>query len=102
MGAAASYALDDGGDAHPAADAERGEPVPEVPALELVDEGPDHHRAGGPERVAHRDGATVDVDLLVRHVEVPHEPHRDRRECLVDLVEIDVVGLQAGPGEGLA
>src|SRR6476659_8917748 len=47
--------LDDGGDAHAAADAERGEAAAQVTALELVDQGAEDHRAGRPERVAHRD-----------------------------------------------
>src|SRR5690242_3315568 len=75
--------LDDGGDAHAAADAERGEAAPQVAALELVDEGAEDHGAGGAERVAHRDGATVDVGDLVADVEVVHEPERDGGEGLV-------------------
>ena len=59
-----SDALDDGGDAHAAADAERGQAVALVAALELVDQGAEDHRAGRAERVAHGDRAAVDVDLL--------------------------------------
>ena len=32
-------------------------------ALELVEHGAEDHRAGGAERMAHGDGAAVDVDL---------------------------------------
>src|SRR4051794_38274512 len=44
----------DRGDPHPATDAERGEATAQVAAVQLVDQGPEEHRAGGPERVAHR------------------------------------------------
>ena len=44
--------------------------------------------------MAERAGAAVDVDLLVGKVEVAHRGHRDDREGLVDLVEIDAVRLQ--------
>src|SRR4029077_8626059 len=73
-----SDAFDDGGDAHPAADAERGQAPAEVAAFELVDQGPEDHRPGGAQRVAHRDRAAVDVRDLVADAEVAHEPHRDR------------------------
>ena len=59
-----SEALDDGGDAHAAADAQGGEAVALVLALQFVDERAEDHRAGGAERVAQRDGAAVDVDLV--------------------------------------
>src|SRR6476661_2343940 len=83
--------LDDGGDAHAAADAERGEAAALVAALELVDERAEDHRAGGAERVPHRDGAAVDVGDLVADAHVLHEAHRDRGEGLVDLEEVDVL-----------
>src|SRR3954465_7030605 len=92
----ASYPLDDGGDAHPAADAQGREAVPQVSALELVEQRAEDHRAGGPEGMTHGDGAAVDVDLLVGQVEVSHEPHGDRRERLVDLVEVDAIGAEPG------
>src|SRR5688572_15828119 len=69
-----SDSLDDGGDAHPAADAQGGQAVAQVAPLEFVDERAQDHGAGGAERVAHRDGATVDVDLLVVEPGVLHEP----------------------------
>src|SRR5919107_5330361 len=69
-----SDSFDDGGDAHAAADAEGGQAVAQVAPLELVDERAQDHRAGGAQRVAHRDGATVDVPLLVVEAGVGHEP----------------------------
>ncbi len=44
-------------------------------------------------------GAAVDVDLLVRQLEVGHGGHGDHREGLVDFVEVHVLGLPAGLGE---
>ena len=69
--------------------------------LELVEQRADEHRAGRAERMAHRDRAAVDVDLLVRHAELLHEAHRHRGERLVDLEQVDVVDRQAGLGERL-
>src|SRR3954471_5265247 len=97
-----SDAFDDSCDAHAAADAERCQPPAEVAALELVDQGAEDHRAGGAQRVTHRDRATVDVRDLVADAEVAHEPHRDRRERLVDLEQVDVADLEPGLRERLA
>src|SRR5581483_2306958 len=97
-----SDSLEDGCDAHAAADAQRDQTATQVAALQLVDDRADEHGAGGAERVAHGDGAAVDVGLLVRDVEVLHEPHGDRGEGLVDLEQVDVVGGEAGLGQCLA
>src|SRR4051812_4313743 len=87
---AQSDELDDRGDPHPAADAQRGEAASEVAALELVDEGAEQHRAGRAEWVAHGDGAAVDVGDLVGDPHVLHEAHGDRGERLVHLPQVDV------------
>ena len=47
-------------------------PVALAGALELVEERADQHRAGGAERMAERDGATVDVHLLGLDAELLH------------------------------
>ena len=82
MPSASSYAygfhglqirFDDGGDAHAAAHAQRGQAVAQLAAMQLVDQRVQDHRAGGAQRVAHGDGAAVDVDLVVRHAHVLHE-----------------------------
>src|SRR3954451_1138327 len=90
--------LDDGGDAHAAADAERGEAAALALALQLVDERAQDDGAGGAQRVAHGDGAAVDVGDVVADPHVLHEAHRDGGEGLVDLPQVDVVSGQAGPG----
>src|SRR4051812_43649366 len=94
--------LDDGGDAHAAADAERGQAALELTTLELVDQRAEDHRAGRTERVAHRDGTAVDVGDLRGDAEVAHEAHRHGSKGLVDLEQVDVVDLEAGLGQGLA
>src|SRR3569623_2019244 len=57
--------LDDRGDAHAAADAQRGQAAAQVAAQELVDERDAEHRTGGTQGMAHGDRTTVDVGDLV-------------------------------------
>src|ERR1700761_626322 len=87
--------LDDGGDTHAAADAQRDQRAVRVAALQLVDHGSGDHGAGGTQRVSHRDGAAVDVELLVRDVQVLLELQHDGGEGLVQLEQVDVVDRQA-------
>src|SRR4029079_13305213 len=87
---------------HAAADAQGGQAPAKVAALQLVDQGAEDHRAGGAERVAHGDGAAVDVGLLVGDPHVLHVAHGDGGEGLVDLEEVDVVDGEPGLREGLA
>src|ERR1700728_3385569 len=94
-------ALEDGGDAHAAADAQGDERPPRAAALELVDDGGDEHRAGGAEGVAHRDRAAVDVDVLLGQVQVPDPFQDDGGERLVELEQVDVIQGQAGRGQHL-
>src|SRR5664279_6036607 len=94
-----SDTLDDGGDTHAAADAQGGHAVALVAALEFVDERAENHGAGRAEGMAEGNRSAVDVDLLVRHVEVLHELHHDRGESLVGLEQIDVAGAEPGLGE---
>ena len=76
--------------AHAGGDAEGGEGGFLVGALELVEGGAEDHRAGGAERVAHGDGAAVDVDAGGVDVEGLQEAEDDGGEGLVDLEEVDV------------
>src|ERR1035441_580847 len=94
--------LDDGGDTHAAADAQRDQRATRVAALELVDHGAGDHGAGSAQRVAHRDGAAVDVELLVGDVQVLLELQHDGCEGLVQLEQVDVVDRQARAVEHLA
>src|ERR1700687_5733361 len=83
-----SDALDDGGYAHAAADAQRDQRATGVATLELVDHGSGDHGAGGAQRVAHRDGAAVDIELLVGDVQVLLELQHHRSEGLVELEQV--------------
>src|SRR5262249_52144662 len=66
----ASEPLADGGPAPAAADAQPHQGVPGLAAFQFVHHGADQHRAGGAERVAHRDGPAVDVQLLAGDIHV--------------------------------
>src|SRR6185437_3512386 len=57
--------LQDDGVALPAAGADRGAAVAAAAPAQLVDERADDARAGSADRVSERDGATVDVDLVL-------------------------------------
>src|SRR5258707_6101125 len=93
--------LDDGRDTHAAADAQRDQRATRVAALELVDHGSGDHGAGGAQRVAHRDGTTVDVELLVGDVQILLELQHHRGEGLVQLEQVDVVDGQTRAVEHL-
>ena len=91
-----SVALDAHGDAHAAADAQRGEALLGVAALHLVQQRVEHARAGGADRMADGDGAAVDVDL----VGVPAEALVDGAglggEGLVGLDQVEILDRPAG------
>ena len=59
-------------------------------------------RAGGADRVAERDRAAVDVDLLLVDAEHPDRVEGDRGEGLVDLPEVDVLGRAGRPSRARA
>src|ERR1700757_5087803 len=94
--------FDDRRDTHAAADAQRHHCAPGVAALQFVDHSAQDHRAGGTQRVTHRDGAAVDVELLVGDVQVLLELQHHGRKRLVELEEVDVVDGQPGAVEHLA
>src|SRR5688500_4042604 len=78
-----SVPLDAEGDAHAAADAERGEALLRVAALHLVEQGGQHPRAAGADRVADGDRAAVDVDLVGGPAELLADRERLGGERLV-------------------
>src|SRR6267154_3623022 len=59
----ALVALHAHGDAHAAADAERGQALLGVALLHLVEQRGEHARARGADRVTERDRAAIDVEL---------------------------------------
>src|SRR5579859_3425119 len=87
--------LDNRGVGHAAALADRGQRVPTCPPLELVQRGQDQPRATGTQRMPERNCAAVDVQAVDVDPELllPGETHR--REGLIDLEQVDVVGRQA-------
>src|SRR5688572_12009780 len=64
--------------------------------MELVDQCCRQFRTRAPERVAERDRATVDVDLLRIEIELFHARQRLRGEGFVELDEFDLIERQAG------
>ena len=87
--------LEDGGNAHAAADAQSSHAQLGVVALlHLVQQGDDDTSAGSADGVADGDGAAVDVNLA--HVEVQLASNSDglSSESLVSLDQVDVLDLQ--------
>ena len=91
---APTTALDDDGDALPAADARRADGELLATTAQLVDEVRRDARARRAERVAERDRAAVDVGPLAVEAELLLDGEVLRRERLVDLDEIDVADLE--------
>jgi len=61
-----SNALDNGGRTHTRTDAKRRETGAEIASFHLIEQGAKNHRARRTERMTHGDGATIDVDFIVR------------------------------------
>src|SRR5271157_1375582 len=84
------------GDAHAAADAQRGEAFLGVAPRHLVEQGYQDAGAGCADRMPERDGAAIDVDFAG----IPAEVLVDRAglggESLVGLDEVEVLDLPAG------
>src|SRR5215212_3407198 len=85
--------LDDHRNPLPSADARGGEAVALLAAAQLVENRQQEARAGGAERMAERDRAAVDVQLLLVDVELFRDREDLSRERFVDLDEVDVVEL---------
>src|SRR5436853_2198936 len=84
------------------ADAERREAVAAAAAAEFVQEGDDESRAAHPERMAERNRAPVDVHLRRIEAELADHGEALRRERLVQLDEVEIVGRDAAPLEDFA
>src|SRR5437763_13587804 len=88
---ACSHALDDRCRAHAGTDAQRHQRGREVAPLQFVDDNAEDHCAGGAERMAHGNGAAIDVDFGGIEVEGLQIAAYHGCERLVDLHESDVV-----------
>src|SRR5215203_6649600 len=88
---ALSHPLEYRGDAHPAADAERHEPVAGLTALQLVQGLDGEHRARGSDGMAQRDRSADGVHLLVGYLELPLHREGDGGVRLVRLDDVDVI-----------
>ncbi|KAJ6437775.1 NAD(P)-binding domain [Purpureocillium lavendulum] len=91
----------DGAHAHASADAHGGVADLLAGALELVEQGGDLAGAGAAQGVTEGDGAALGVDLVVGDAELVGGPQALRGKGLVDLVDVDVVAVDAGEVEGL-
>src|SRR3954469_10838009 len=88
--------LDDGGNPLPAADARRGEAALLAASAQFEHHREQQPRAARTERMAERDRAAVDVDLVAREAELFLDREILARERFVHFDEIDVVERQAG------
>src|SRR5437763_2918089 len=94
MAASAAIHLDDHRIALAAARADRGAPETAAPPAQLVHERPEDPCPRGADRVPERDGPAIDVDPVGIDAEHPDRVQGDRRERLVDLPQLDVLGLE--------
>src|SRR5215475_9234250 len=85
----ALYSLDNRGDAHAAADAQGDQACGQVAPLQLVQHSAEQHSAGGTNRVAEGNRATVNVDLVRVNFQVAHGLERHHGEGFVDLPQVN-------------
>src|SRR6185369_1693028 len=83
-------------------DAHRGEAEPAAAPAQLVDEHRHQPGAAGAKRVSEGNRPAIDVDRLGIEPELVDTNDRLRRKRLVELDEIEVRCVEAGPGERLA
>src|SRR3954470_7220790 len=88
--------LEQAGGAHAAADAHRDDAVLGAAPLALEQDVAGHPGAGHPIRVADRDRAARDIQLVVGDAELVATVDRLARERLVELPEVDLVHLDPG------
>ncbi len=89
-------ALDAHRNAHAAADAKRGEALLGVALLHLIDQRGEDARARGADRVADRDRAAVDVDLVGVPAELLADRKRLRGEGFVGFDQVEIGDRPAG------
>jgi hypothetical protein len=85
-----------------AADAQRDDAALETVAAHRVDQSRRQHGARRPDRMAMSDGATLDIDDVLRQTELARHNDGDRRKGLIDLDPLDVAEFPPGAVEGPA
>src|SRR5664279_6296794 len=95
VAAALLVACDAHRDAHPTADAQRGEALLGVALLHFVNQRRQDARAGGPDGVTDRDGAAIDVDLGGVPAEILVDRAGLRGKRLVGLDQIEIAAAPA-------
>ena len=88
-------ALDDRGGTHAGCDAQRGEARAFAGTLKLIQKRADDDGPGGAQRVAHGDGAAIDVDFGAVDIKGLHEAQNHGGEGFVDLEQVDVIDRHA-------
>src|ERR1044072_9426155 len=91
-----SIPLDAEGDAHAAADTQGGEALLGVALLHFVEKGGEDAGARGADRVADRDRAAVDVDLVGVPAELLADRERLGGERLIGFDEVEIGDRPAG------
>src|SRR5436190_5747301 len=87
---------------HAAADAQRREALFGVTLLHFVEQRDENARARCADRMTERDGTAIDVDLIGVPAEVAVDGAGLRREGLVGLDEVEILGRPAGFLQGQA
>src|SRR5580698_964240 len=85
-----------------AADAQRRDAAFQVLRFQRMQQRHDQARAGGPNGMAERAGAAVDVEFFSGNSEIALRRHRHYRERLVDLEQVNVTDAPADFLEQLA
>src|SRR5476649_2241104 len=86
--------FDEDGDALAAADAGGADGALSAAAMQLIQKVRGNAGSRGRERVAHGDGASVDVALIARQAQLFFDGEILRREGFVDLEEVEVLQLR--------
>ena len=77
-------------------DTEAGQPSSGAAGLHGMEQGRKNPRAGSPDRMAHRDPPTVDVDPLVVEPQFPVDREGDGGEGFIDLKQVDIAERKTG------
>src|SRR5207244_9768752 len=88
-------ALEDGGDAHPTADAQRRQPVARVAPGKLVQQLHGEHGATGANWMPECDGTAHRVQFFFRDTQLPPDRDGNGRKGFIDFEYVDVLDAEA-------